>query len=271
MKTLRHSITVALVVALTAVPTAALATDDVGTETRPETDQTVSDRPSDRPHDLSEIKARALGVIDKQLEVLSGLRAKIDGAPHITNGHAGRLLGEIGATSNGLESLARQIEAATTPEELRRLIEQLGDYKIKQVLAPKTFQVIASDTLVFAAGRLEAYSERLAEIVARFEDAGFEVDQAWRLLEEMNNGITEAIRLAGPVAENVIGLRPGDWPDPAQSILTAGRSNLGTARQNVRAAHANGKEIVEFLHGLVNRTDVATDAARTDAAPAIVG
>ncbi len=268
MKTLQRTASVALVMALVAIPSTAFALDDVSTETGRETDLELTDRPSDRPvRDLSGIKARALEVIDRQLEALGRLRSKIANADHITAEHAGQLLGDIGTAASGLESLARQIESATTLAELRDLIEHIGDYKIQHVLAPKTFEVIASDTLVFATGKLERYADKLAEIIARFEEAGFDVDEAWRLLEQGTDSISEAYRLASPVAGNVIGLQARDWPEPAQAILEAGRADLGAARQNVRAAHADGKKIVEFLRGLVNGSDAATDVARADLAP----
>lgn len=271
MNIMRRTTIVALVMALVAIPTAAFALDDapetdqVETD-RVETDHRVRDEPvTDRPeHDLREIKARALETIAKQLHVLGTLRSKIANARHITESHAAQLLGDIGTAAEGLESLAREIEAATTPEELRELIEQIGQFKIKQVLAPKTHQVIASDSLVYATGKMERYSEKLENIIARFEEAGYEVSEAWRLLEEMNDHITEGYRLASPVAGNVIGLQAGDWPDPAQGILTEGRAALAASGKNLKAAHSKGAAIVKFLRGLIDGTDV--DFRRADAA-----
>lgn len=273
MNNLRRTTIVALVMALVAIPTAALALDDATTETDHavtdrETDRAITDRPqTERPdHDLREIKARALEAIDRQLDALGRLRSAIANARHITDEHAGQLLGDIGAAAEGLQSLAHQIEAATTLEELRGLIEQIDDFQIGHVLAPKTHQVIASDALVYATGKLERFSEELSDVIARFEEAGFDVAEAWRLLDEMNDNIAEGYRLASPVAGNVIGLTPRDWPDPAKSILSAGRGDLHAAGQNVRAAHGNGVDIVHFLRQLTDGTDVSTDVARTDGA-----
>lgn len=273
MKTLRRTTIVALVMALVAIPTAAFASSDATTETDQavtdrETDRVVTDRSDvERPdRDLRLIKARALEAIDRQLDALARLRSAIANAEHITEAHADQLLSDIARTAEELKSLARQIEAATTLEELRGLIEKIDDFQIGHVLAPKTHQVIASDSLVYASGKLERYSEKLTDIIARFEEAGFEVGEAWRLLDEMNSNITEGYRLASPVAGNVIGLQPGDWPDPAQAILAAGGADLRAAGHNLRAAHGNGADIVSFLRSLVDGTDFATDVARTDGA-----
>lgn len=264
MKTLRRTTILALVLALLALPTAAIALDEPTTDTDRATRDTVVDaREHDRPdHDLSEIKKRALEAINRQLEALGRLRGVIANARHITEAHADQLLGDIARAAEGLETLARKIEAATTPEELRALIEQIDDYQIGHVLAPKTHQVIASDSIVYATGKLERYADKLGEVIARFEEAGFDVSEAWRLLAEMKDHTIEAYRLGSPVAGNVIGLQPEDWPDPAKGILAAGREDLHAAGTNVRAAHGNATDIVAFLRGLM---DATTDLAPTDA------
>ena len=268
MKSLRRITTVALVIALVAIPTAALALDEATTPIT-ETDRAEAERATtgERPeHDLSEIKARALERIDKQLEALERLRSKIAKSRHITDDHATQLLRDISTAADGLSELARKIEAATTVEELRQLIEHIDDYKIGQVLAPKTSQVIGSDSLVYATGKLERFSAKLSEITARFEEAGFDVDEAWRLLEKMDANIAEGYRLASPVAGNVIGLQAADWPDPAESMLSAGRADLRAAGSSVKAAHGDGVDVVHFLRGLLEGSDPAFDIARTDPA-----
>jgi hypothetical protein len=263
MRNLRRIVTMALVAAVVALPTAAMAlegeTPTDQTTDRVERDTATTDRPV---RDLSEVKARALATIAKQHEVLGRLRSAIGNARHITEAHADELLSDVGRTADALESLARQIEAATTAEELRGLIEQLDDFQIKNVLVPKTHQVIASDALVAGAGALERYSEKLATIVSRFEEAGFDVTEAWRLLDEMDSHISEGYRLANPVAGAVIGLQAADWPDPAQSILGAARADLRAAGQNLKSAHGNASDIVSFLRGLTDGTDV--DFGATD-------
>jgi len=271
MNTMRRITIVALVMALVAIPTAAFALDDAATDTEPVvTDLPIRDAVRDavtdhRERDLSAIKARALETINKQLEALSRLRAAIGNSRHITGAHSGQLLGDIGRATGGLESLARRIEAATTLEELRELIEQIDDFKIKQVLAPKTHQVIASDSLVYATGKLERFAEKLETVIARFEEAGYDVDEATSLLEEMKEHTSEGYRLGAPVAGNVIGLQASDWPDPAEGILTSGRADLRAAGGNVKSAHHNGVAIVKFLRSLTDGTDV--DLGRSDVAP----
>jgi hypothetical protein len=261
----RRITTMALIAALVALPTTAMALEG-DTPTDQTTDRAERDATTDRPvRDLSEIKARALATIAKQHDALGRLRAAIGNARHITEAHADQLLTDIARTADALDTLARQIETATTIEELRGLIEQVGGFQIKNVLAPKTHQVIASDALVAGSRTLEEYSEKLADITGRFEEAGFDVTEAWRLLDEMDANVGEGYRLANPVAGSVIGLQAADWPDPAQSLLAAGRSDLRAAGQSLRSAKGNAQDIVSFLRNLSDGTDV--DFGATDRAP----
>jgi len=263
----RRTTTLALVVAMLAVPTTAFADDDVadgGDTDRPVVTDTQRDAVRDRTFEAA--KARALETIEKQLRVLDGLASKVANSRFITDAHAAELRRDIGAAIGGLEVLAREIEAADTWAELRPLVGHIDDWKIAQVLAPKTGQVIVSDALTVGARKLETFSGVLENVIERFETAGFDVDEAKRLLAEMNDLIAEGARLAGPVAENVIGLEPGDWPDPARSVLAAGREDLHQAGSALRNARAHGVDIVQFLRGLYDgQIDVSAQAA-TDAA-----
>lgn len=246
-----------LVVAMLAVPTTAFAQDDAATTQRPTaTDSAQTDRPSDASTDRRRFEAakeRALATIAAQMRVLDNLASKVASSRFITDGHAAVLRGDIGAAKDAQEELARTIEAAENWAELAPLIRQIDDQKIAQVLAPKTHQVIVSDALVVGSKKLDEYAEKLESVIERFEEAGFDVDEAWRLLDQMNDQIAEGLRLADPVAENVIGLQASDWPEPARATLSQGRTDLVDAGQALRRAFSTGVDIVQFLRSLYDR------------------
>jgi hypothetical protein len=104
-------------------------------------------------------------------------------------------------------------------------------------------------------------------VIARFEEAGFDVDEAWRLLSSMQEHTATGLRLAEPVAEAVITLQASDWPDPAETILREARSDISEARASLRSATGTAKEIVQFLRQLHDR---ATDVVVSDTATTTV-
>ncbi len=236
----RLGLALGLVLALSAVPAIAIAQETRTTET------TVVDR--HRP--LAELKERAQNLIDHQQAVLDRLTTAIDRSRFITEGHAGRLHGDISGLDARLDQISREVEDATTLDEVWALIREVHGLHIGEVTAPKTHQVIASDTLVAIGGKLDRFAERLDDLLTRAEEAGYDVGAGWDLLEEMQRLIVAGVDLADPVAESVIGLGGDDWPDPAQDLLAAGRRDLRAAGADLRQAYGKGRDIVEILRSL---------------------
>lgn len=239
----------AVALAIAIVPTAALAQESGGDTTTAVPERAVPERVRDRV--LEGLKVRAAEMIDRQMDLLGRLRSAVAGSEHITEAHASTLYGDIGVAAGALERLAVQADAATTVAEVWEVIRAIPTLHLGNVLAPKTHQVIGSDALVALGAKLDRFADKLGDLITRAEEGGHDVDEAWRMLEDMNHGIAEGVRLADPVAELVIGLDAGDWPDPAQSTLATGRRDLRAGGQNLRNAYATGRDIVQFLRDLV--------------------
>lgn len=243
MKTMRRGIVLGIVLALSVGTTAAMAQ-----ETTTETTATTT---AARPRPIEELKARAHQLIDWQLAVVDRLQASVDNSRFITEGHAGRLQGDLAATAATLRHISAQVDDATTLEEVGALIREVHALHVGNVIAPKTRQVIGSDSLVAVGGKLDRFAERLGELLTRAEENGFDVSEGWAWLDEMESNIATGMGLADPVAEAVIGLDGGDWPDPAQGVLADGRSDLHAAGFDLREAFAAGRQIVQLLRSLV--------------------
>lgn len=244
MNTINRGILIGLVVALTAGSGAALAQE------RP-TDTTVATEAETARHrPLAELKERAQNLIDHQQAILDRLGRTVGNSRFITAGHAGQLRGDFAGLEATLEQISRQLEDAETLDEVWGLIREVHALHIGEVTAPKTHQVIASDSLVAIGGKLERFAGKLEELLTRAEEAGYDVTAGWELLEEMNRYIASGIALADPVAESVIDLDGGDWPDPAEALLIAGRRDLRAAGNDLRHAYANGRDIVELVRSL---------------------
>jgi hypothetical protein len=241
MKIIRHGVVLGLVIALTAGVTAASAQETT-------TDATVATRDA-RPG-IDELKARARQLVGWQSAVVDRLQASVENSRFITEGHAGRLQGDLANLEATLERLAGEIDDASTPEAVWSVIRDVHALHIPEVIAPKTRQVIASDSLVAVGGKLQRFAERLEELLTRAEENGHDVDAGWVLLEEMEGLIESGVSLADPVAESVIGLDGDDWPDPAQGLLAEGRRDLRAAGLDLRQAFAAGREIIRLLRSL---------------------
>lgn len=243
MKTMRNGIVLGIVLALSVGTTAVMAQET--------TSETTVATPAARPRPIEELKARAHQLIDRQLAVVDRLQASVENSRFITEGHAGRLQGDLAATAATLRHISAQVDDAATLEEVWELIRDVHALQVGNVIAPKTRQVIASDSLVAIGGKLDRFAERLGELLTRAEENGFDVSEGWALLEEMEANFATGVALADPVAEAVIGLDGGDWPDPAQGLLADGRRDLHAAGIDLREAFAAGRQIVQLLRSLV--------------------
>lgn len=250
-RALKRGIAVAMVAALFAAPTAALAQTD---ETPPAREQAVDPAPERPEHirpGIDEVKKRALAAIERRLETIDRLTNRVENNRHVTDDHETSLDRDLADAASTLGELARDIEAAETFEELRPLVAAIvTEHYVYVLLVPKVHEVIASDTMVFIAGRLGEFADRLGEVIERLDDSGFDVTELRRLLGEMEQRIDDGAALAGPVADEVIDLQPEDWPD-AQEVLRSGREALHDAAHALRDSHRIGHEIVRTIREMV--------------------
>jgi hypothetical protein len=203
--------------------------------------------------DFDAAKQRALDAIERRLETLDRLTGEVRANEHVTDDHASALVADFERTSAGLTSLAGEIRAAATWEELRALTPKIAeDFRVYLVIVPKTLEVVASDTLVAGSDRVLNAAAGVQEAIDRAAEAGFDVSRAQELLDASVTSARSAAAGAGPVAGSVIDLGAGDWPDPAESLLKAGRSSLGEARSDLRLSVDQLRESISALRDAVS-------------------
>ncbi len=247
----QRGIAVAMVAALFAAPTAAFAQTDEAPEDRAQTVEPGSERPEHGRHGIDEVKRRALAAIERRLETIERLTARVENSRHVTDDHESALVRDLTDAASSLRELATAIEAAETLRELLPLVEDIvTEHYVYVLLVPKVHEVITSDTMVFIGERLGQFADRLGAVIERLEAAGFDVAELERLLGEMERRIAEGVELAGPIADQVIDLQPEDWPE-AKETLRAGRAALHDAARAFRDSHRIGHEIVKTIREIV--------------------
>lgn len=248
---MQRGIAVAMVAALFAAPTAAFAQTDEVPQDRAQTVEPGSERPEHDRHGFDEVKKRALNAIERRLETIERLTARVENSRHITDAHETALVRDLTDAASSLRQLAGSIEATETLRELLPLVEDIvTEHYVYVLLVPKVHEVIASDTMVFIGERLGQFADRLGAVIERLDAAGFDVTDLERLLEEMERSIGEGVELAEPVADRVIDLQPEDWPG-AKEALRAGRAALHDAARAFRDSHRIGHEIVRTIRDMV--------------------
>jgi|GEM_PF-4043812 len=247
----KHIVRRALVISLAAGLLATAAAPAAIAQDEPQ-DTTRIDRFDDRIDTVAvaeRIKDAALAAIDRRLETLDRLTAKVEASDHVTREHAAALLADYRDARAGLEALAGEIAAETDPRVLLELAASIAaDFRIYLIVVPKSVEVVVSDTIVAVARRLE---EAGAEVQAIIDGAGHDRDvaEAQRLLNAAMADAARAAPVADPVAESVIDLAAPDWPDPADRLLSQGRSDLRTAGDTLRSGIEHLRAAIRALRG----------------------
>ena len=231
-----------------AVPAIAAAQTD---EQAPPREERIA-RDTASSDDLERAKAHVIEQIERRLEALERLTAKIESAKHMTAEHAAALLDDIAAAQQTLRAGIPAVEAVTTPEELRAVAPPIFEGTLVfALLAPKTHEVGASDAVVAATGRFTEFASSLQDALDRIaNETDVDTSEAQAKLDEMLRLIGQAATSGGAVADSVIDLSPEDWPDPAQAALREGKAALDEARGSLRQARGLGEEVVQFIRSV---------------------
>ena len=251
-KSLKRPLLGLLIVTLlvTMVPAGAMAQTDAEPTQREQIAVTDEER-ADR---LEALKQRVISQIERRLDALERLRNRIGSADHLSESHAASLLRDIAVAEPVLVAGIEAVTAASTVEELREVVPTIFESTLVfALLGPKTHAVIASDTSVAASERFGEFEAKLQAALDELAEAGIETAEAQTDLDEMARLVAAAASGAGPVAGNVIGLQPSDWPDPAKAALREARATLSAARNQLREAKGLGKAVARFIRS--NSTD----------------
>ena len=207
---------------------------------------------ADRSQTIDQLKRRALEAIDKRLDAIARWTETVEANDHLDADHRARLLADLSATSRGLDSLADDIEAATTYSELGRLIPKIvEDYWVFALLGPKVHLVIAADTMADINDRFEDAAASIQEAIDRLDEAGYDPAAAQVALDRMQAHLVAASTLIGPIPGAVLSLRPADMPEASAELRNA-RADLESAADELRAARKAGHEAVKAIKDAIN-------------------
>lgn len=199
---------------------------------------------------VEKLKARALEAIDKRLATLAELERVINDSESLTAEHADTLLAEVDTAAAGLARLAEEIGTAQDLDTLRALVPRIfEDYRVYAIVVPKVHLVIGADAAIAVASRLTAITESIGDILNRLEEAGFDVGEGYRLLDQMKASVTSGSGQAEAVAPAVIGLSPDDYPASTE-VLREAHEKLKGAGSELRTAGETAHDIGQFIKGL---------------------
>jgi hypothetical protein len=204
---------------------------------------------------------RAVGdcEIERRLVTLDQLDVRVESAPQLTELHKHQLQDEndvnpasYDAVRTGLRELKAEIDSETDLRALRAGIASIAtDFRVYLLVVPKTHLVGGADAVDRATVKLGQLAHRLTDGIETAEAAGHDMSEARGLLSELERKTAEAASLVSGMADRLMPISPADYnAGPGKAALESARSDLRAARDLVRGARADARQIVEILKAL---------------------
>jgi hypothetical protein len=245
------------------VPTVASAQTDTTTDTTAPSDQVTdqatdrqtdaqTDAETDRHRDLAAVKAKVLRSIDVRITAMDTALVRVEGSHHLTPGHKATLTADYRFHRDSLAALRIEVERAETLAELAPLAKKVVvEHWIFALQIPKGRLTNGADAVADASAKAGRVSDEFAQVLARLESNGVNVEEGWELLDDFNAEVGEAQVLAAPVPDLVLAIEVGQMPG-ASSTLDSARADLRKAHGSLVEARSVARQLVEFIRSVVD-------------------
>ena len=187
--------------------------------------------------------------ITRRLTTLGQLSSAIGSSKGLTSSDAAALSSEIGAANSGLTSLKSTIDGQTSIPALKlEMVEIVSKYRVYVLLGPQVRLTIAADDVLALKPHFDAISTQLATRIAGAQAKDKDVTAAQGALDAMNTALANAEALASPLPTRLLALTPAQFDaGTAASILQNARTALGQARDDIKAATQDGRNVLADL------------------------
>jgi len=214
-------------------------------------------------------KERANQEIDRRIESLNALEARIDGMARLSAEFKQVLSGNVDTQIQAMQALKTKIAAQTDLEALKADVRSIGEtYRIYRLVIPQGHISAMADKLVNITVMMQTAGAKLQARVQAAAGAGADVTAATKALTDMANNLTTAQVKAKAAMDLILPLKPDEGDKATQdannAALKKARTELQAGHQAVVAARKNMKAVVEFLASVtVNASATSTTSTST--------
>ena len=187
--------------------------------------------------------------ISRRLATLTTLSGIVSGAKGMTTSDKAALVAELGSTRSGLTALKATIDSQTSIPALKLDIVAIdAKFRVYLLVAPQVDLARAADDVVALQPHFASISTNLAARIATAQGNGKDVSAAQTALADMNAKVAAAAALAAPVPQKLLPLTAAQFnAGIAGPIVTGARNSVAQARDDLKAAVADGKAVVADL------------------------
>ena len=193
---------------------------------------------------------KCLKEIDRRLEEIDELLAKVADDDTATPAHKIALTAILNSAKTGLATLRAKIEADTDPTQLQADCQSIfTDFRIYALRVPQVNLVLAADRALAQQTKFASLKTKLQQAIADATTAGNpNVTRAQDLLTDFDAKVAAGLAEATGVADAVILLTPADW-NANHDVLKPFITKLRNVRSDFRAASKDARQILALLSG----------------------
>ncbi|HEX8931562.1 MAG TPA: hypothetical protein VF810_00225 [Patescibacteria group bacterium] len=210
---------------------------------------------------LSNLETKCTNDINMRFASLNKAETRINGLAKLTAAQKQQFISEINSDISGLQAVQTQCTNDFNAGNIKALradyMSIFANFRVYYVFLPQLHLLIASDTMGVTADKLTDYATKLQD---RIQKAG-NPSNLTSLLADMQSKIADAEKQYSNVQAQVTPLTPQSWdtnPTGTKAILVNARSEIQIGAADLKAAHADAKQITEALEAETTPEPTAT-------------
>ncbi len=240
--------TLAALFSLTVLPAGAIATAP-GVAAPAATSKSATNDAASQAK-LKTIISRGDKEITRRLKTLNTLTVQINSTKKLSGSNKTLLGNEVKDEVSGLTALKAKLDADTGLDTARTDAQSIfSGYRVYALIVPKVQLVKTADDQQGADVKLTALATKLQARLADARKKGKDVASLQSTLGDMTAKTAAAQTTSSSVESAVVNLQPSDY-NTDHSVLAGDQDKLKTAQDNIKAATADAKTVVNGLKKL---------------------
>jgi hypothetical protein len=244
--------TIAAMFTMAIAPAAAVATRPGVEASRTSAASTSANKTNDAKNQakLQLIISRGDKEINRRLKTLNTLSVKITKAKKLSSANKTTLNNEVTTEISDLNDLKKKLDADTDLVTAQTDAQSIfSGYRVYALIVPKVQLVKTADDQQVAESRLTDLAAKLQTRINEAQKKGKDVASLQSAFDSMVTKTAAAQTTSSNVETAVINLQPADY-NSNHNVLSGQRDKLKSAQENIKAATADAKTIVNGLKKL---------------------
>lgn len=209
---------------------------------------------------IAKFKAGADKLIDKRIDELTKLITRINAAGRLSADDKAAIIADLNTTIAGLRTLKSKIGSDTVIDTLKADIRSIFEkFRVFAVVMPRAEGLSGINKIKTVLGKLQAAGDRVSKLIDKAVAGGADTAKISLLFTDYQTKLADAKVQLDAATVKFNAMKVND-PTAAKTLFQDGKALLKKAKEDLRAAHKDLKEIIALLRS--EREKEATRSGR---------